>query len=227
MNKENFRFLSVFCDWIEYWNCISGTNIKFTTKTFTTLHYTTYIIKQNKYCIEELKILYILPGKFQTDHLEARFGQTVNEVGSSIISRYGKYLSVKKIRILSILKLSQPLNLQRSKIDLKNLQKTNWDKVTEEQKWDVYEIRTDVNLDDLNKCRVVPVILYLISYCHYAVLKKIKGNSCKDLIYGRDNGEEIPEINSCFQEINRGSPYILMIQQQILFTIIMQSLISW
>ena len=28
-----------------------------------------------KYCLEELKMQFILPGKFQTDHLEARFGQ--------------------------------------------------------------------------------------------------------------------------------------------------------
>ena len=35
--------------------------------------------------------------------------------------------------------------------------------------------------------------------------KKNKCNSWKDLISGRDSVEEIPEINSYFQEINRGS----------------------
>ena len=48
-------------------------------------------------------------------------------------------------------------------------------------------------------------LLYLAGYCCYAVFKKIKCNSCKDLISGKDNVEEIPEINSYFQEINRGS----------------------
>ena len=26
MNEENFRFLSVFCGWLESWNSISGRN---------------------------------------------------------------------------------------------------------------------------------------------------------------------------------------------------------
>ena len=38
-------------------------------------------------------------------------------------------LSMKKIRMLSVLKLTLPLNNQS--IDLKNLQKTNWNKMTE------------------------------------------------------------------------------------------------
>ena len=53
--------------------------------------------------------------------------------------------------------------------------------------------------------RILPVIQYLTGYCCYVVFKKIKCNSCKDLISGRDNVEEIPEINSYFQGINRGS----------------------
>ena len=73
-----------------------------------------------------------------------------------------------------------------------------------EQKLDVYKFRIDVKGDDVNKCRVLPIILYLAGYC-YAVFKKIKCSSCKDLISGRDNVEKIPEMNSYFQEINRGS----------------------
>ena len=76
VNEENFRFLSVFCDWLESWNSISGRNGKLTKETFTTLQHTTYaFLEQTKYCIEELKMLYILAGKFQNDHLEVRFGQ--------------------------------------------------------------------------------------------------------------------------------------------------------
>ena len=76
VNEENFRFLSVFCNWLESWNSISGRNGILTKDTFTALHYTTYeFLELTKYCIEELKMQYILPGKFQTDHLEVRFGQ--------------------------------------------------------------------------------------------------------------------------------------------------------
>ena len=36
-------------------------------------------------------------------------------------------------------------------------------------------------------------------------LSEIKWNSCKDLIFGRDNVKEILEINRYFQGFNRGS----------------------
>ena len=76
LNKENFRFLSVFCDWLESWNSIFGKNGKLTKETFTALHHTTYaFLELNKYCIEELKMQYILPGRFQTDYLEEKFDQ--------------------------------------------------------------------------------------------------------------------------------------------------------
>ena len=65
VNKENFRFLSVFCDWLESWNSISGKNGKLTKETFTAFHHTANaFLELTKYCIEEFKMLYILPGKF-------------------------------------------------------------------------------------------------------------------------------------------------------------------
>ena len=115
----------------------------------------------------------------------------------------------KKLRMLSVLKLNLPFNQQCIKIDLKNLQELNWDEVTEEQKLDSNKFRIDVKEDDINNCReVLPVILYFAGNCCYAVFKKIKCNCCKDLISGRNNVEEIPEINSYFQGINRGSLFI-------------------
>ena len=72
----------------------------------------------------------------------------------------------KKIRILSVLKLSLTFNQKCIKIDFKNLPEPNWDDVTEEQKLDAYKFRIDVKEDDINKCReVLPVILYLAGNC--------------------------------------------------------------
>ena len=106
----------------------------------------------------------------------------------------------------SVLKLTLPFNQKYIKIDLKKLQEPNWDEVTEEQKLDVYKFWMNDKKDDVNKCwEVVPAILYLAGYYYYGVFKKIKCNGCKDLISGRDNVEEIPEINSYFRGINRGS----------------------
>ena len=57
--------------------------------------------------------------------------------------------------MLSVLKLSLPLNQEYVKINLKNLQEPNWDKMTEEQRLDVYKFRIGVKEDDINKCREV------------------------------------------------------------------------
>ena len=55
--------------------------------------------------------------------------------------------------MLSVLKLSLPLNNQR--IDLKNLQDANCDEMTEVQKFDIYKFRIDQTDDDVNQCREV------------------------------------------------------------------------
>ena len=55
-----------------------------------------------------------------------------------------------------------------------------------------------------HELEVLHVILNrLLLLCY--IFKKIKCNRCKDFISGRDNVEEIPEINSYFRRINRGS----------------------
>ena len=95
--------------------------------------------------------------------------------------------------------MSLSFNQQCIRLDLNSLQEPNWDEVTEEEKLDVYKFRIDFKEGDTNKCwKVLPVILYFAGYCCYEVLKKIKCNSCKNLISRRDNVEGIPEINWCF-----------------------------
>ena len=61
VNEENFRFFSVFCDWLEPWNSISEIKLsKLKKETFTALHHTTNaFLKLTEYCIKELKMLYI------------------------------------------------------------------------------------------------------------------------------------------------------------------------
>ena len=162
-------------------------------------------------------MLHILSGKFQTDQYRRLCGDHYN------ILIHQVFECEKKLRMLSVFKMNLPFNKQSIKIDLKNLQESNWDEVTEEKKLDSNKFRIDVKKDDINKCReFLPVILYLAGYCCYTVFKKIKCNSCKDLISKRDNMEEINEINSYFQGILlEVLYYILMIKQQILFYIIM------
>lgn len=49
------------------------------------------------------------------------------------------------------------------------------------------------------------MFLFVAGYFCYAIFKKKKCNSCKNLIFGNYNEDTISEINSYFQEINRAS----------------------
>ena len=64
-----------------------------------------------------MKMLYTLPGKFQTDHLETRFGQYRQLRGDQYNISKWQVFAWEKIRILSVLKLSLPFDQQCIKID--------------------------------------------------------------------------------------------------------------
>jgi len=67
--------LDYFINWLDEWNIID-TRDKLTKDTFLALHHTTVgFLQIAEYCFEEFNAKYILLGKFQTDSLEARFGQ--------------------------------------------------------------------------------------------------------------------------------------------------------
>ena len=97
VNKENFRFLYVFCDLLESWNIIPGRNSKLTKEIFTALHHIIYgFLEPTKYCRKELKMFYILAGKFQIDHLEAKFGQYWQLTGDQLNISIQKALECEK-----------------------------------------------------------------------------------------------------------------------------------
>ena len=58
-------FFSVFSDWLEFWDTISSRNGKLTKGILTAKQNTAYVfLELTKYCIEELKMPYILSEKF-------------------------------------------------------------------------------------------------------------------------------------------------------------------
>ena len=72
-------------------------------------------------------------------------------------------IDIISIRLLSVLKLSLPLNNQS--INLMNLQEVNWNEMTEEQNLDVYKFNIDVTDNDVHQCKeVLSIIIYLVGY---------------------------------------------------------------
>ena len=80
---------------------------RLTKETFTALHHTTTaLLEISECCLKEPNANYVLLGKFQTDCLEARFGQYKQLAGGlHNVSLQQIYECEKKIRLLSVLNL--------------------------------------------------------------------------------------------------------------------------
>ena len=96
------KFWGCFVNWVERWQSqnIEG---KLTKEAFTALSYTCRaLLDIAEYCLKELGAKYELLGKFQTDALEARFGQYWQLAGGNY-KFFAQSLNIKKIRMLSVL----------------------------------------------------------------------------------------------------------------------------
>ena len=159
------------------------------------------------HCISELKVSYILTGKFQTDNLESRFGQYPQLSGGNYnISVHQIFECGKKIRMKSVLKQSLPFHNQN--VVLKNFEVTNWEELKKCEQLDLCVCNLDVSVCEkgIDNCNdILLVMVYLAGYCCFAVLKKLKCNSCRSMITCSDTGEEIPESHSYTDRISRWS----------------------
>ena len=62
-------------NWLDVWK-LGNFSHRLTSQTHAALSHTIYgMIEVTKFCFEELKMKYVLYGKFQTDLLEHRFGK--------------------------------------------------------------------------------------------------------------------------------------------------------
>ena len=69
-------FLKEFLNWLLQWDQTKQCSGKFTIETYTAIvHTSNALLKISEYCLHDLGAKYVLLGKFQTDCLEARFGQ--------------------------------------------------------------------------------------------------------------------------------------------------------
>ncbi|GFX30383.1 transposable element P transposase [Trichonephila clavipes] len=107
-DNQKCEFLHKILSWLDSWkgkNCTTGTLTKETHLAF--IHTTYALIEMSKYCINELKFQYFLPGKIQTDALESRFGKYRTLSGSQyLISIRQLYEIEAKLRMQNFLPLT-------------------------------------------------------------------------------------------------------------------------
>lgn len=111
IDSNSVKFLESFLKWLEEWENIGADTKrqgKLTSETQSAVYHTTKtLICIVKYLLQELQFKYVLLGKFQTDHLEGRFGKYRQMSGANYnISIVQILESEKKLKIMSLLKLN-------------------------------------------------------------------------------------------------------------------------
>lgn len=195
-------FLNNFLDWLDEWKQ-SKYSHKLTNQTHTALTHTVYcMLEIVKYCFHDLKMNYILLGKFQTDPLERRFGKYCQLAGGHYnISIRQLYECEKRLRIQSQLTLKSQAY---GNISIKQFYEDD-DRLTSEENFDNYfsPVIAVEDEDFESIMSEMPVVTYLGGYCCYVALRKVRCDTCKNIIVFSD--ELIVEDSyDLIRNLNRG-----------------------
>lgn len=181
-SDENFKFLENFLCWLDLWKDLPSRTGAFSNETHLAISHTTHaLLELTKYCTEELNFKYLLPGKIQTDGLEARFGKYRTMAGSQYLVSLRQIFEVEsKLRIQNLLALKIPSSaFGEIDIDINSLE-SNSDEGTIELTPINPEYNLDFSEEQFLSCReYMPVFTYLSGYCARAVLKKLKCENCR------------------------------------------------
>ena len=191
--------MEYFANWVENWKS-SDSQEKLTKETFSALcHTTNALLEITSYCILELNAKYVLLGKFQTDCLEARFGQYRQLAGGNYdVSLRQIYVCEKKIHLMSVLQLK----LQGKEVNLTNFT-LNWDEYSSDA-YSTNDVPLYISLEDWeNAMLYLPVITYIAGYCCFKATKKLHCDECKDRLSNADGDVNLIQ-NKLIARITRG-----------------------
>lgn len=197
-DDNRLEFLQKFVQWLDHWNNIENNNGRLTKDTYNAIRLSTEtLIQIIPYCFEKIKIKFILPGKFQTDDLEKRFGRYRRLAGTNYhVSVTEVKESEKKIRIQRIYQHCHDFNTDVRLI---------------EKEFEQEEVNSTDNLkpfmeifssDYLQKCEVdESARLHYSGYSAFSISKKLKCFLCKSNII-ESKGEQVDD--DYFDSMQRG-----------------------
>ena len=228
-NHLNFKFLFNFLAWMDHWKEQKQDIGKLTRETHSALSHTTYgIIEMAKYCCQDLKFDYFLPGKVQTDSLEERFGKYRALAGSVyLISLRQLYEAETKIRLQNIL----PLVLKSSTYGdiISDITNVDVSDTLEQESKDSNNFEIDFSDNDfINVENVLPILVFVAGYAAYAASLKLRCKSCETILV--TDKELANDVQYSFiRAIDRGSlkyPQLNVINIIVYIYILIQKLIS-
>ncbi|KAH8022589.1 hypothetical protein HPB51_000889 [Rhipicephalus microplus] len=154
------------------------------------------------YCFEELKMSFVLLGKFQTDLLDERFGCYRRLAGSQYhLSVRQDYQCENKLRLQTAL----PQISTASAID--NDQNQNWEELQTQAAVPGGKFNVVVTQEALSKLKdVIPVVTYVAGYSVHIAVKRLKCDKCRELLTIDKTVAVSPEnrMYSLVKEIDRG-----------------------
>lgn len=221
---SNFVYLTQFLNWLESWDNLSVQGEepykykrrgKLTVETQTALKHTvSTLLELVIFLKESLQMGYVLLGKFQTDNLEARFGQYRQMSGACYHISVKQVLeSEKKLKAVSLIKLHSAkhdvINLSEIFLPLDTVSDSN--EYSNDNNYDnaLFDDLT-VDLSDINISENDIIgLLYITGYLANVILKNNSCSKCKEFltISGTDvSSTVLPQNkNYYFNVINRGS----------------------
>jgi hypothetical protein len=182
-DDEKLAFMQNFLEWLLKWEALVSDTGRLTKETHSALALTTKcMIELTHYCVLELNMPYILPGKIQTDELESRFGLYRRLAGTQYhISIRQIYEVESKLRAFSTLKELSLDSSVRGQILVNELFccETDFDINQTIILNDCFSKITvsDKNINDITS--KLPLIAYIAGYCIHSVLNRLKCSECK------------------------------------------------
>lgn len=200
INDKKFIYLNNFIKWLENYGKMHADVGCFSAETHAALISSTHcLLELVSYCTSELKLSYMLTGKFQTDDLESRFGIYRQLCGSQYnISVRQLYEGENKLRTHSLLKISSK--------DF-DVTKINFNPDFEFMDLVVNCIPFNINISDedyMEHIDVYPVIAYTAGYCVRHVLIMYKCDYCKKSLASDEETVVFDEDYSYLKNIDRG-----------------------
>lgn len=203
-NDEKLLFLDNFLNWLKKWDELSSDTGRLSKETHSALIQSTHcIINLTHYCITELNMSYILPGKIQTDELEYRFSLYRRLAGTNYhVSIRQMYEVENKIRVFSKLKKLTMVSSIANIFEIDEFFEENSVIEDTETEFDKIFLEIKVSDKDINDIsEKMPLITYVAGYCVHSVLNRIKCDDCKDnlstdkKIVNNSNFKEIHKLN--------------------------------
>lgn len=188
---ENLIFLKDFLLWLQEWekmnsNCARAHNGKLTADTFLSLKQTTSaLINICDHLFNNVRIEYILLGKFQTDDLEGRFGMYRQLCGANYNVSVQQVLDAeRKLKVKGLLKVSSSagdfkiLSLNCSDVDDTEFSLTRHQTEVTEPFNDIIQL---VDEDDIAE-EQQDVLIYIAGYVAKTAARYVKCSNCRAIL---------------------------------------------